>query len=116
MPLVRDWVTWCLLAVAVACLAVGLFPRWADGVDPATGDRLHGWKLGLWASPSFEYVRRETQRGGFTIEWGINFISWSCLLVVVGWGCLEMSRWRRRSARSTTPPSLQPQPPPVSTS
>lgn len=47
----RDWVAWCLLAAAVGCLGVALFPQWDAWVDPATGDRVSERRLGLWFSP-----------------------------------------------------------------
>src|SRR5688572_13081317 len=91
----RDRVSWCLLLVAVGCLGVALFPQWDEWVDPATGDRVSERRLGLWFSPVHQTERRDTAQGGFTWRAGVNWLSWSSLLVVVGVVCFEVFRQRR---------------------
>lgn len=95
MPAGRDWVSWGLLAAAVGCLGVGLFPRWDEWADPATGDRVSERRLGLWSSPAHQTVRREHPDGGFAWRAGVNWLSWSSLLVVAGVVCFEVFRQRR---------------------
>jgi hypothetical protein len=99
MGWVRDWISWCLLAVALACLGLALVPRWDEWVDPATGDRVSERRLGLWFSPIHQTIRREAPNGGFTWQGGPNWISWSSLLAVVGVVCFEAFRARRRAMR-----------------
>jgi hypothetical protein len=99
----RDWVTWCLLAAALGCLGVAVFPQWDEWVDPATGDRVSEQRLGLWFSPVHQTIRREPPEGGFNWRGGVNWLSWSSLLVVVGVVCFEAFRQRLRGAGGTTP-------------
>lgn len=94
----RDWLAWCLLAVAVSCLGVALFPHWDEWVDPATGDRVTERRLGLWASPLHQSERHEPPQGGFTWRGGVNWLSWSSLLVVAGVVSFKVFRQRLRGA------------------
>jgi hypothetical protein len=97
MPFSRDWISWLLLAVALTCLVVGVFPQWSEWVDPLNGDRVSERRLGLWFSPVHQSVRREHPQGGFTWEAGPNWVSWSSLLLVAGLVGFEMFRGRRRN-------------------
>jgi len=95
MSLWRDWVSWLLIVVAVGCLVVAAFPQWSDWVDPATGDKVRELRLGLWFSPFYQHVHRERANGGFITESGVNWLSWSSLIVLLGLVSLEILRWRR---------------------
>src|SRR6516165_9312428 len=55
----RDWVSWLLLALAIACFGVGAFPQRSEWIDPANGDQVSEWRCGLWFSPSYQHVRRD---------------------------------------------------------
>jgi hypothetical protein len=82
-------------------LAVALFPQRNEWVDPATGDRVIEHRMGLWFSPVHRSVRREHPQGGFTWRAGINWFSWSSLLVVVGVVCFGIARQRRSESRTS---------------
>jgi len=88
-----------------ACLPrrSALFPQWDEWVDPATGDRVSERRLGLWFSPAHQSVRREPPQGGFTSRGGVNWLSWSSLLVVTGAVCFEAGRRRLRGAAVGSP-------------
>src|SRR5947209_3965400 len=90
----RDWACWLLVVVALGCFVVGAFPQWSDWVDPANGDKVSERRYGLWFSPSYQYVHRDLAKGGFRTEWGINWLSWSSLLMLIGFGSLGMLRSR----------------------
>lgn len=90
----RDWVCWFLFAVAVGCFLVGAFPQWSEWVDPANGDKISEWRCGLWFSPSYQYVHRDRSSGGFDTQFGLNWLSWSSLLLLIGFGGLGMIRLR----------------------
>jgi hypothetical protein len=80
--------------VALVCLALALSPQWDEQITPATGQRVSEMRLGLWSSPAYHAVRRESP-DGFSWRGGINWFSWSSLLVVVGIACLEACRQRQ---------------------
>jgi hypothetical protein len=103
-PLWRDWISWLLLVLAIACFVAGFFPQWSEWIDPITGDKVSERRHGLWFSPSYEHVRRDhvARGGGFDTRSGANWLSWSWLLIVVGCGCLGIMRWRREQARHPT--------------
>ena len=93
----RDHCHGLLLLVAVACFVAALLPGWSSSVDPATGDRRSEWRLGVAASPLYRHVRHdhELQRGGgFKIESGLNWFSWSMLLLLLGSGCVKVLQMR----------------------
>jgi hypothetical protein len=98
----RDWFSWLLIALAVACFVAALFPEWSKSVDPASGDKLSECRLGLWFSPFFLYSHHEHAQG-FRTQTGINWVSWSSLVILVGLGSLRLLRWRqaRRSSKPT---------------
>lgn len=98
----RDWVSWCLLVVAIGCFAVGLFPGRSERADPASGDRVSDWSLGLRFSPVWEYVRREKPDGGFDMRSGINVLSWSSLMILAGVVAFKGFGWRRRALVATS--------------
>ena len=103
MPVRGDWVSWLLLTAAIGCLAAAVYPNGDEWVDPATGDRVVEHRLGLWFSPVHRTVRREPPQGGFTWRGGVNWLSWSSLLVVAGVGCFEAFRQRRRGPTGNQP-------------
>jgi hypothetical protein len=74
MWFLRDWACWLLLALALGCFAIGVFPQWTEWIDPANGDKVSAWQFGLGFSPSYEYVRRDhldlARGGGFEIKSG----------------------------------------------
>jgi hypothetical protein len=92
----RDWACWLLLTLGIACIGAGVFPQWHEWTDPENGDRVSERRHGLWSSPSYQHVRRDhvARGGGFDMESGLHWLSWSFLLIVVGVACLEMMRWR----------------------
>jgi hypothetical protein len=94
MAFVRDWVCWFLLVGALACFVAGAFPFWSNRVDPVTGDKVSEFQLGLRFSPSFQYIHRDRGNGGFTTDTGVNWLSWSSLVLLLGFGGLELIRWR----------------------
>jgi hypothetical protein len=98
----HDRVSWLLLGLAVACFLVGAFPQRSEWVDPANGDQVSEYRLGLWFSPVYQHVRRDHRQvvggalqGGYTIESGPNWLSWSSLVILIGLGSLGALRWRR---------------------
>jgi hypothetical protein len=98
----RDWVSWLLLALALACFVIGAFPQGSEWVDPANGDQVSAYRLGFWFSPVYQYVRRDHRQvvggaltAGYTIESGPNWLSWSSLVILIGLGSLGILRWRR---------------------
>jgi hypothetical protein len=104
-----------LLAVAGCCLGVGLCPQWDEWTDPATGERVSDRRLGIWSSPAHRSERREPPQGGFTWRGGVNWFSWSSMLVVAGVVSFEAFRQRLRGAggsstvaRRATEPSAEP--------
>src|SRR5437588_9664299 len=115
----RDRVSWLLLGSAVACLAVGAFPWWTEGVDPANGDKVSECRLGLWSSPLYQHVRRDyrhvvggTVTGGYRIESRPNWVSWSSLVILIGLSSLALLRWRRAAVAG--PQDQEPASPPQS--
>ena len=90
----RDGVCWLLLLLAIGCFVAGAFPQWSDSVDPANGDRVSACRLGIWSSPSYIYEHRDGANGEFFTESRVNFLSWSLLLVLIGFGSLAMIRSR----------------------
>ena len=100
----RDWVSWLLLALAIACFVVGAFPQWSEWVDPANGDKVSEYRFGFWFSPVYQHLRRDHRQvvggqleAGYTIESGPNWLSWSSLLILMGLGSLGILRWRRNA-------------------
>src|SRR5438876_640048 len=91
----RDWVSWLLIGLAIGCFVIGGFPQWSDWVDPANGDKVSEWRLGFWSSPVYQYVYRDRAQGGFNKHFGLDWFSWSSLIIVIGICSLEMCRWRR---------------------
>jgi hypothetical protein len=98
----HDRVSWFLLALAIASFVVGAFPQWSDWVDAANGNKVSECRLGFWFSPLYQHVRRDhhqvigdTVKGGYTIESGVNWLSWSSLVILIGLGSLGILRWRR---------------------
>jgi len=98
----HDRVSWLLLALAIACFVVGAFPQWSESVDPANGDKVCEYRLGFWFSPMYQHVRRDHRqvvggalKGGYSIESGTNWLSWSSLMILIGLGSLGILRWRR---------------------
>jgi len=120
MTFYRDWVCWLLLAAALACFAIGLWPRWSDGVDPENGDKVSEFRLGLWDSPVYASVHREylrtttdergtwTSRGGFKWEAGVRWLAWSWLVVAAGFVCLGLLSWRREALAGKKVPPDEP--------
>ena len=100
----RDWMAWCMLTLAVICLGAALFPQWDEWTDPATGERVSERRLGIWSSPAHRSERRESPQGGFTWRAGVNWLSWSSLLVVVGVVSFEAFRQRLRGAGGGSTP------------
>jgi len=97
MTFLRDWACWLLLALAIGCFVIGVFPQWSEWIDPANGDKVSELRLGLWFSPSYEEVRREhlaPGRGRFDATFGPRWLSWSCLVILIGFVCLGLIRWR----------------------
>ena len=98
----QDRVSCLLLGLAIACFLVGAFPQWSEWVDPANGDQVSEYRLGFWFSPVYQHVRRDHRQvvggalqGGYTIESGPNWLSWSSLVILIGLGSLGILRWRR---------------------
>src|SRR5437879_5335155 len=91
----RDRLSWLLLAFAIACFVVAAFPQWSDWVDPTNGDKVSERRHGLWFSPVYQHVHRVPPQGGFTTRDEINWLSWSSLVVLIGFGSWELLRWRR---------------------
>ncbi len=118
----RDWVSWLLVVLAIACFVVGAFPQWSEWVDPANGDKVSECRLGFWSSPVYQDVQRDfrpvvvgqlevghkielgvEQVVGVQVEWktagesGPNWLSWSSLVILIGLGSLGILRWRRNA-------------------
>jgi hypothetical protein len=113
MTLGRDRVSWLLLGSTVACFAVGAFPRWSEGVDPVSGDKVSECRLGFWSSPLYQHVRRDYRHvaggmvtGGYRIESRPNWVSWSSLVILIGLSGLALLRWRRTAVAD--PPDAEP--------
>jgi hypothetical protein len=94
----RDWISWLLIAFALGCFVVGLFPQWSDWVDPASGDKVSERRHGFWFSPSYLYTHRELVQGGFTAKGTVNWLSWSSLVILIGVGSLQIVHWRRNAS------------------
>jgi hypothetical protein len=99
----RPAARWVLVLAAVACLVAGVFPRWAEWTDPATGDRVQERRNGLWSSPSYTRVRRDHPHGGSRVEERVGWVSWSSLLVLAGLAGLEVVRQSGRPPGATQP-------------
>jgi hypothetical protein len=120
MPFWRDGVAWLLLVAALGCFVVGGYPQWSESVDPATGDKLSEFRMGLWSSPVYESVHREydrtrkqTDERGTTesrhlgFEWraGPRWLAWSWLVVALGFVCLSLLYWRREAVAGAEKPT-----------
>ena len=101
----RDWLCWVLLGLAIGGPVVGLSPYWEESNDPATGDRVTDFTLGLAGSPAYRQTRREPPTGGYRITSRVGWLSWSALAVLVGVAALEGLRVRRASLRGERPPA-----------
>jgi hypothetical protein len=84
--------------LAIGSFVLGAFPQWSEWIDPANGDKISECRYGLWFSPSYQYVRRDhpdpARDGGFEATFGPRWFSWSSLVILVGFVCLGMIRWR----------------------
>ena len=96
MSLRRDWISWLLIALAVACVVVAAFPQWDDWVDPENGDKVSERRHGLWFSPIYQHVHRERAHGGFRTNTGFTGWSWTWLVILLGAVSWEIFRWRRK--------------------
>ena len=98
MRFLRDWACWLLLVLAIGCFVIGAFPQRSEWIDPAHGDKVSERRHGLWFSPSYQYVRRDhldlARGGGFDATFGPRWLSWSSLVMLIGFGCLGVIRWR----------------------
>src|SRR5262249_25963029 len=108
MRFLRDWACWLLLVLAIGCFVIGTFPQWSEWIDPANGDKVSERRHGLWFSPSYKSVRRAHldlgRGGGFGTTSGPRWLSWSSLMILIGFVCLGVIRWRlEQTARCVGP-------------
>jgi len=92
----RDQLSNSLLLVAIAGVIIGLFPQWGSHTDPETNEQVTEWTLGFSFSPLWKYKQRQSPDGSFHSEWGLQFLSWSCIPIIVAAASLKL-RTRRRS-------------------
>src|SRR3954454_24763439 len=96
MKLWRDQVSWLLLAFSIGCFTLAAFPQWNEWVDPQNRDKVSERRHGFWFSPVYLHIRREPAEGGFTAREEIHWLSWSSVVILVGFANWELLRWRRK--------------------
>ncbi len=89
----RDRLPNSLLLVAMAGVVIGLFPQWGLHTDLETNEQVTEWTLGFSFSPLSKYNQRQSSDGSFHSEWGLQFLSWSCIPIIVAAASLKM--WTR---------------------
>jgi hypothetical protein len=79
------WFRWLIVVFAIGCFVIALFPQSSEWVDPAAGEPVSEFRVGVWFSPLYYRARREFARGGLkSYRDSLNWLSLSSLLIVIG--------------------------------
>lgn len=104
MSFCRDWLCVLLFGAALGCFVLGIWPQRSESIDPTSGDKISELRCGLWFSPSYVSIRRDhlARGGGFNWSAGPRWLSWSTLLILLGFVCFNVLRRRMATLRTSS--------------